>query len=365
MWRGGLQRVHRWLGLSLGLVLMVSGATGTLLLVAKPLDRAWNAALFAAPSQQGAAAPLQAVLDQLSTRYGSAQYTVRLPQSPGQSLLVYVKAPHWEGQAFFDPHTASLLGERGEREGLYNLLFELHSNLLGGDRGKAVLALSAVAFCLMLVSGVVLWWPLARKRGWRALAVPWRGSRLAFWHGLHRTAGVVAGTWALLIVGSGAYMAWRPISHWVTQASGTSPMRPPAAQPASAPARLDLVIARAQAAVPDGRVVYLTLPSAPTQPVRVRLRRPDDPHPNGLTSVWLDPGSGNVLASVKWQDLDPGARAYAWIYPFHSAQWWGTAHAVMNGAAGLALLVFGVSGLGLWWSRRQVARPQVSSGVRS
>ncbi|WP_210235074.1 FAD-binding oxidoreductase, partial [Mesorhizobium sp. M2D.F.Ca.ET.233.01.1.1] len=35
---------------------------------------------------------------------------------------------------------------------------------------------------------------------------------------------------------------------------------------------------------------------------------PDDPNPNGLTSVWLDPSTGRILAAQRWNALDLGAR---------------------------------------------------------
>jgi hypothetical protein len=36
-----------------------------------------------------------------------------------------------------------------------------------------------------------------------------------------------------------------------------------------------------------------------------------------LTSVWLHPLSGEVLAVHRWSALDPGTRAYSFIYPLH------------------------------------------------
>lgn len=58
--RRGWLAVHRWLGLSLGLVLLLAGATGTLLVIAKPLDEALHPHLFRAAA--GIARPLAQVV---------------------------------------------------------------------------------------------------------------------------------------------------------------------------------------------------------------------------------------------------------------------------------------------------------------
>ena len=97
------------------------------------------------------------------------------------------------------------------------------------------------------------------------------------------------------------------------------------------------------------------MPAKPNRPVRVRLRLADDPHPNGLTSVWLDPRNGQVLAVNRWNALDPGAAAVAWVYPLHTGELGGPLHEVLNFAAGLTLATLGVTGLWLWWKRREPA----------
>ncbi|WP_369073642.1 PepSY domain-containing protein [Phytopseudomonas daroniae] len=78
--------------------------------------------------------------------------------------------------------------------------------------------------------------------------------------------------------------------------------------------------------------------------------------PNGLTSVWLHPWSGEVLAIHRWNELDPGARAVAVIYPLHTGALGGTWLEAVMAAGGLALTLLGITGIGLWWRRNRVRR---------
>jgi uncharacterized iron-regulated membrane protein len=117
-------------------------------------------------------------------------------------------------------------------------------------------------------------------------------------------------------------------------------------------ATADEMIATANAAMPGGVVGYLGLPARPTMPVRIRKKLDDDPHSNGLSSVWLHPVTGEVIRVDRWTDLDIGTRSYAWIYPLHSGKLAGVIGVIATAAGGLLLFGFGVSGTWLWWLRR-------------
>ena len=164
-WRAPLRRlwlkVHRWIGLSLGPVLALTALLGAVLVVALPIDRYAHPELFVARNTAVAAPalPLEPLRQRLVAEFGpDTNLTLRPPRNPGETLWVYVRGP-WDGTLYLDPATGAEQGRRGSHEGAYNLLFELHSSLLLEDTGKGILAFVALAYLLMLITGVVLWWP--------------------------------------------------------------------------------------------------------------------------------------------------------------------------------------------------------------
>lgn len=348
-------RLHRWVGLSLGVLLLFSALTGTLLLVGEPIDEALRPNLYEANNAQtGGNVPLDSVLQRLRSEFGpSAAFTFRPPREAGETLQVFVSGP-WNGTVFFEPSTGEERGRLGQTEGIFNTTFALHSTLLANEAGRAVLALSALAYTLLLATGLVLWWP----RLWRnAFRVQTRSGLTRTLFDLHRVGGAALGGLVLVSVLSGAYMAWRPLSMGVSVLAGSEPVTPPQlAEPAQTMATVDASLQKAQALIPDGRVGYVQVPPQGKQPLRVRFRVPDDPHPNGLSSVWLHPQSHAVLAVHRWNTLDPGTRAYSWIYPLHIGELGGKATWWLTLLAGLSLCLMGVSGLWLWSRRRQPVR---------
>lgn len=348
-------RLHRWVGLGLGVALVITALTGALLIVLKPIDGSMHPELFAGTDGGVGPAKLDAVHRALVERYGAGvSYTLRPPRERGETLQVHVRGA-WEGTAYVDPSTAVLVGQRGEYEGVVNFLFELHSAMLLGDAGRGLMATLALAYLFLLVTGLVLWWPAKWNRAW-SLQLRSGATRSLF--DLHRVGGSLLGLSIAVSVFSGVYMAWKPLSAFVSTLAGDRPTQPPIVAPwQGARASLDAMAAHAKALFPDARIGYILISPQPNRPVRFRLKLAEDPHPNGLTSVWFHPGTGETLAVHRWNQLEAGAHANSYIYPLHTGVLGGVLHEALNAILGLVLAALGASGVWLWWHRRPAQSP--------
>jgi uncharacterized iron-regulated membrane protein len=349
-------KLHRWIALGLGWLLALVALAGAILVIAPPLDRLSHPQLFKAEPVASSAAPptLESIRERLTAAFGSkASFTLRPPRAPDQTLWVTVRGAPWSGTVYLNPATGHEQGRRGEYEGVVNLLFKFHSALLLQDTGKAILASIALVYLLLLISGLVLWWP---KRWTPALTIELRKGLLRGLFDMHRTGGAVLGLLIAVSVATGAYMAWRPISEFVTTLTGEKPVKPPKipkGETSQAPAvSLDELVTRAQARFPEGSVSNIQIPADADRPIRIRMRLPDDPHPNGLTSVWMHPKTGAELALNRWNELDAGARAFSFVYPLHTGELGGLALKAVTFISGLALAMLGISGIWLWMRRR-------------
>lgn len=351
-------KVHRWVALGVGWLLALVALVGAILVVAQPLDRLIHPEFFkaerSAAGSATAAPTLESIRGKLTAEFGSkASFTLRPPRESDQTIWAIVRSEPWSGTVYLNPATGLEQGRRGEYEGVVNVLFKFHSALLLQDTGKAILAWIALSYLGLLISGFVLWWP---KHWPPVLKVELRKGLLRGLFDLHRTGGAVLGLLIAISVATGAYMAWRPLSEFVTTLSGERSVKPPKlpkgemSQVAAIP--LDELVARAQARFPHDLVGFIQLPAEANRPIRIRMRLADDPHPNGLTSVWLHPKTGAVLAVNRWNKLDPGARAISFIYPLHTGELGGVFLEAVTFVSGLSLGMLGISGFWLWWRRR-------------
>jgi uncharacterized iron-regulated membrane protein len=343
--------LHRWVGLTFGCLLVVAAITGSLLVLARPLDAAMHPELFR--SNGALRAPLQSVVSRLRAEFGAdAAFNIRMPMRVDESLQVTISGS-WNGTVYLDSVSGRELGRRGIGQGFFNVLFELHSTLYAGDNGRAILAWAALAYCTMLLSGLVLWWPV---RWSRAFSIRARSGLAVTLSDLHRVAGAALGLLVMVSVLTGAYMAWRPLAAWVTYLSGGPPASLPTAKRGpvitAVTANIDAAVQRAGEHWPDAIVSVVHVPQRSLAVARVRLRLPDDPHPIGMSTVWLDPVSGGIREARRWAELDAGSRAFSIIYPLHTGSLSGLATLLVTFIGGLALAGFGCTGIWLWWQRR-------------
>lgn len=359
--RRGWAIVHRWVGLTFGCLLIVSAITGSLLVVARPVDVAMHPELFRSSGDSRVA--LQAVVSSLRAEFGpDAAFNLRLPTRAPESLQVVVSGS-WNGTVYLDAASGRELGRRSTGEGFFNALFELHSSLYAGDTGRALLAWTALSYCAMLLSGLVLWWPARWARAFSIRARPGGGVAMM---DLHRVTGAVLGLLVLVGVVTGAYMAWRPLAGWVTSIGGGAPSAPPVSDappdPRVVTAAVDTAVQRAREHWPGAVLSVVHVPPRSVAATRARLRLPDDPHPIGMSTAWLDPLSGRVRAARRWTELDAGSRAFSIVYPLHTGSLLGLSTLLLTSAGGIALALLGCSGLWLWW-RRKLARRRAGGAV--
>lgn len=345
--------LHRWVGLVFGGLLLLAAVTGSLLLLARPLDEALHRDLFRVSGT--VPSPLAPIVANLRREFGpEAAFSLRLPQQPGETLQASVRG-NWNGTVYLNPFTNQALGKRASDSGFVNVLFELHSTLFAAETGRAILALAAFAYLVMWLTGLILWWPV---RWGDAFVVRARSRLKVVVFDTHRVAGVTLGLLVLLSVSTGAYLAWRPLAGWVNYFAGQSLAQVPAPRKMSSDATLSLtaddVIQRARLEWPDGVVSQVLIPPSDQAVVRVRVRLPGDHHPIGMSTVWLDSQSGKMLVARRWSELDAGTRAFSVVYPLHIGGLAGVATILTTFAAGIALIAHGVSGLWLWWQRRRV-----------
>lgn len=345
-------KLHRWTALSVGWLLALVGLVGGLLIIAQPLDQLAHPGLFRASATAGPHVSLETVRRNLLAEFGKANLRLR-PANPGETLIVNVTGKQWNGTVYLNPVTGLEQGRRGEYEGVVNVLFKFHSSLFLPKTGRAILAVLSISYLLLLVSGVVLWWP---KRWPPSLRIVLNKGLLRGLFDLHRTGGVVLGLVIAVSVTSGAYMAWKPLGDGVNALAGVAAVKPPKVPPAGTgvpPMPLDQIVAIGMAQVPGAQVAFIQVPADGRTPLRMRVRVADDPHPKGLTSVWLHPVTGDVLGVTRWDKLDPGARAIAVLYPLHTGELGGPLHEALMCLGGLAFGMLAVTGTWLWWRRRR------------
>lgn len=358
--RIAVRRVHLWLGLTLGLLFALLGLTGSALVFYTGIDERLHPAIEAewggrAPGLASPAWDRALATGAARWHHAGGKWTFEVTGEGGAIPARYYPMPghHADREmVWFSPDGSRVL--RAEPWGGYLMswLYQLHMQLLAGEVGHQVVGWSGVAMLLLLVSGIIAWWPrgswakaVAFKRG----AVPIRRLR-----DLHKLAGIWSMALLAVLVATGVLLALPEV---VQAILAPTAMPVPVAAAGEAP-RVPIVraLAAAQRALPDGRVVFFDVPTDLAAPIRVRLQVPGDPHARFAGSfVFVDQRSARVLAVHDLRRGNAGTAVNAWVRTLHDGTVGGMSTRILAVATGLVPAILFVTGF-LHWRRRLTAR---------
>ncbi len=350
--RRALYLVHLYLGLSLGLLTVVLGLTGSLLVFRHEIDSALAPILLTVTPGR-TRQPIPALVEAVNRAYpDDAIGTLNLPESREAAAEFWMRRGAL--RVYADPYTGRILGDRDADTSPMGWIFKVHTELFTGETGEKAAGFAGLTLVLLSLSGLFVWWPRKRQRFRDGLGVKRgaSGKRLAY--DLHRAAGFWASPFLALVGTTGAALVFpdqaTALSHRLF--SGAEAPKRPQADARGTPAPLAALVRAAQEAMPEGEFSRIVFPAKPREPIVLRKRTPNELHPNGMNYVFVDP----VTARVLRVDRDTGERraqtALNLRYPLHIGIYGGTATRVLHVAVGLTPAVLAVSGIVVWWNRR-------------
>jgi vanillate O-demethylase ferredoxin subunit len=317
--------VHRWTGLTIGLLSAVLAVTGAGLAVRPLLDGIVYRPLLVASS---CAAPLpidaQVAAARAAHPEGEIAYT-RIQPGSGTSTMVRFAGNE---SIFVDPCTGTVLGTQNRYEGIFGRLEQLHrlAYWTNGLPNKFVKGSAALVLGLASVAGgLVLWWP-RRRNGWRrALTVDPALRGRAFALNLHWTTGIYTSLVVFVIAMTGVPLAFDWAKQGLYAVTGSRPpdtkftsAPPPEGQGGLLPMETAWQVLRT--AVPDPVSVVFRYPHKPGEAIEIFAIDRTAPHGEARSYLFLDATSGKVLSFQPYAGLSAGRKLYYWMLAIHTGR---------------------------------------------
>jgi uncharacterized iron-regulated membrane protein len=340
------------IALAAGAFLVILGVTGSILSFEPELDRLFHSDLSYV-SPRGRVLTLQEIGDAVSRVFAGEPIVAYLPStSPGISAQVVLP----RGIVYVNQYTGEVLGVRTRGQTFLGLVRALHTRLGAGDIGRSVLKWSGVAILILLASGSYLWWPAKRVRirgGWR---------RPGFWFDVHNSVGILSLLPLLVLAATGTAIGFEDQAESLLEkVTGSAPDRavqwaaPQEPATGAVPITPDQAVVIACAAIPGTIAVRVQMPRYGGV-YRVSLENPRGGIAGEDNMVAIDPNSGNVLSSVRSNDLSSAKRILAENEAIHTGGRWGMPSKLLACLASVVVPVQMISGILVWLHRRKVAR---------
>ena len=200
-------QVHLWIGLGLGLYVVMLSVTGSILVYRIELDRALRTErpAFLPDRPPLPREALQASAERLYPGWTVTRVGERISRR-NPTIEISIERDGVTKDRLFNPYTGADLGDavtRGELAVLW--LVRLHDELLLERDGKVWNAYGSILFTLLVITGAIVWWP-GIERWRRALGVNLRASWKRITFDLHSALGFWLMLFMLVWGVSGIYL---------------------------------------------------------------------------------------------------------------------------------------------------------------
>lgn len=327
--RKAIFQIHLWTGIGLGLYVVLISVSGSAIVFRNELYKYWGDT-----PKLVTVRPARLTQDQMRDaahkRYPGYVITFLWEaKRPDQATEIWLEKRSSRYQRLFDPYTGEDLG-RSVPIGISVVAWftSLHTDLLGGPKGRIVNGVASSFLTLLCLTGAILWWPGLGK---------WRRSLMvdpkANWKRLNWELHSAVGFWTFALVFmwafTGVYLVFpdpfqKAVNHFypldyyrlVSDADFSAPKAPP--QPA--------------------RFVLVSDPP-PLAQAQLAQAQPATPRPPGARRRRFIP------------HYSKGDTILRWIYYLHFGNFAGSKIKGVWTALGLLPVILFFTGAIMWWNR--------------
>jgi uncharacterized iron-regulated membrane protein len=325
-------KLHLWLGLASGLVVLIVAGTGILLVFEDELDEWANHDFYFVPVPQNAQRLPVDSLYHTAVAYDPEIKVTRIyieTQEPDRSVIFMAKKnKKYTWHIAVDPYTGKLIGAREFNKRFFGVVLNLHRHLCMNEVGLVITGASCLIFVVMIITGIVLWWP---KR-WRILKqrtrIAWSSKWKRLNWDLHAVGGFYVHLVLLAISLTGLTWAYDWFNNAIYLLADGKPMKKVEApanvvkQPIQAGFYESLYQQTNNRLPYKGRISML-LPTADSLSVTVNKMNHEVAENNVTDVLYFEKGTGRLLKENLFKNSSTGNKIRRMVYPIHTGKLYG------------------------------------------
>lgn len=365
------RKIHLWLAVPFGLIITIICFTGALLVFEDQVTQLTNRHLYYVESPGSQPLPVGTLVEKVESQLtkGATITGVTIYPQPDRSYQVNLSAP--KGAAvYIDPYTGEIKG-KSQRAPFFQTMFSLHRWLLGSRPadggifwGKSIVGVSTLLMVVILITGLVIWWPRSRKGLKNGIQIALRKGKTCFWHDLHAAGGIYVLLLVLVMALTGltwSFDWYKNAFYTLFGVETTAPAKGPAPKEKSPQGPQPGTTTEATAPVTPfacWQQVYDQV--AAENPDRLKIEITDGTasvsnnrygNIRGTDRYTFDPQSGQITGASLYKDTGNSGKIRGWIYSVHTGAWGGNLTRIIWFLAALLGATLPLTGYYLWIKR--------------
>ncbi|SEM94221.1 Uncharacterized iron-regulated membrane protein [bacterium A37T11] len=211
--------IHLWLGLVSGLFVLFMGVTGCILAFETEIENATQEYRFTQKQQKTLLKP--SVLKAIAEKALPNKIAHSVTYEDGRSAVVtfYNDDPEYYFLTFINPYSGELIKLKDMSNDFFRFIIGGHYYLwLPPNIGQPIVATGTLIFLVMLISGLILWWPRNKAGRKQRFKIKFNAKWKRVNYDLHNVVGFYMLWAALLLAMSGLVMGFQWFSksvYWV------------------------------------------------------------------------------------------------------------------------------------------------------
>ncbi|RAJ33012.1 PepSY-associated TM helix domain-containing protein [Pedobacter cryoconitis] len=343
--------IHLWLGLFTGIVVVIIGITGCLYVFEQEIRDYLEKDYAFVPVVQQPQASLAHLLKEFEKIAPGQKITgIEINNTAPNATISLTTGKH---QVYYlNPYNGSLV-KKTKLDFLVTVQ-DIHTSLLLGDTGKFIIRWSVVIFVLMLISGLILWFPGQIRLIKQAVTIKWGASFKRVNYDLHNVLGFYASGILLVSALSGLYFGFKEVKTAVSFLSGSklaegikaSPVQPVISE--TIPERYERIYRHAIVQYPGAKLTNLSIRK--DGKLRLRLNYPSD-WARKRNTFFYDIKNGRLISSKLYQDFNRADWIEAGNYDLHTGRIFGLFGKVAATIVSLIAASLPITGFIIWLKR--------------
>jgi uncharacterized iron-regulated membrane protein len=356
--------LHLWLGIGSGLVVMTVALTGSLLVFEKELEPRLSPSFSYVDVPTGAqTVSMDMLTAKVLDRYkGYKLSQIYIEAEANRSVIISVqKSKHDILSVAVNQYTGQIIGAVDEERRFFSVVLQLHRYLCMGETGKIITGISCCIFLIMVLTGLVLWWPKRNTRKQR-LRIKWDAKWKRLNWDLHAVLGFYVHIIIFVIALMGLTWSYQWVNNMIFYVFDGKPMvrrvAPKTGTTATTVTYLDNMLHSTDSILAYNGPIRLRVDEKEARAITVIKQNYDAPISNIASFLYFDPASGKLVKKVLYENESRGMKARRLVFPIHTGSLLGWPTKILALIAALVSASLPVTGFVIWWNRKKKSARQ-------
>jgi uncharacterized iron-regulated membrane protein len=367
-------KIHLWLGLASGIVVFIVSVTGCIYVFSKEITEARRKQAMYVEHQTTATVPVSQLWEKAQAHLGPEKKIgwANIYNNPKKSWVFYSyqnnpdaityfgMIDHYES-VYVDPYSGEIIATYDEKFDFFNVVKFIHWSLLFTTPiGQPIVGWSTLIFVVLLITGLVLWWPKSIRSAKNLFWISWQKSTPGHRknYDLHNVLGFYSMFFALIIAFTGMVWSfkWFQGLVYVLAAGTTTPPNQIAMQ--STPAThavvkpVDQAFEMARKKYADAAGFRLSPPADSLGVINAYIQQKEGLYYQ-THQLQFDQYSGALLKERRHEEKNTGEKLITANYDIHVGSILGLPGKIIAFLVSLICASLPVTGFYVWWNKRK------------